>query len=49
MYEQPKLTPVGDAEDVVMGGTPCGPDFDLNWIDQDSEFAEEVDTDALPA
>ncbi len=25
MYEQPKLIPVGDAEDVVLGGTLSGP------------------------
>ena len=25
MYEQPKLIPVGDAEDVVLGGFPSGP------------------------
>ena len=49
MYEQPKLIPVGDAENVVMGGTPNGPDIDANWVDQDFEFAEEVDTDALSA
>jgi len=49
MYEQPKLTPVGDAEDVVLGGFPSGPDFDGNWINNDFEFAEEVDIDALSA
>jgi hypothetical protein len=31
MYEQPKLIPVGDAEDVVLGGSPSGPDIDANW------------------
>ena len=49
MYEQPKLTPVGDAEDVVLGGLPCGSDFDTNWISQEFEFAEEVDPDAPSA
>jgi hypothetical protein len=49
MYEQPKLIPVGDAEDVVLGGVPSGPDFDGNWIVQDFEFAEEVDPDAPSA
>jgi len=49
MYEQPKLTPVGDAEDVVLGGIPYGPDFDGNWPIQEFEFAEEVDTDAPTA
>jgi hypothetical protein len=49
MYEQPKLIPVGDAEDVVLGGAPSGPDIDANWYDQDFEFAEEADTDELSA
>jgi hypothetical protein len=49
MYEQPKLIPVGDAEDVVLGNVPSGPDFDGNWPIQEFEFEEEVDTDALPA
>ena len=49
MYEQPKLIPVGDAKDVVLGGLPCGPDFDTNWPVQEFEFEEEVDTDALSA
>ncbi len=49
MYEQPKLIPVGDAEDVVLGGSPSGPDIDANWPDQDFEFAEEVDLDAPSA
>ena len=49
MYEHPKLIPVGDAEDVVLGGMPTGPDMDANWIDQEFEFAEEVDIDALSA
>jgi hypothetical protein len=49
MYEQPKLIPVGDAEDVVLGGRPSGNDIDANWCDQDFEFAEEVDIDTLSA
>jgi hypothetical protein len=49
MYEQPKLIPVGDAENVVLGGFPCGPDFDTNWPVQEFEFEEEVDTDAPSA
>ena len=49
MYEQPKLTSVGDAEDLVLGGIPSGPDCDANWLDQEFEFAEEVDIDALSA
>jgi hypothetical protein len=49
MYEQPKLIPVGDAGDVVLGGFPVGPDFDGNWPVLEFEFAEEVDTDALSA
>jgi hypothetical protein len=49
MYEQPKLIPVGDAEDVVLGGFPSGPDFDGNWVNHDFEFAEEVDPDAPSA
>jgi hypothetical protein len=49
MYEQPKLIPVGDAEDVVLGGYPSGHDIDANWFDVDFEFAEEVDIDALSA
>jgi len=49
MYEQPKLIPVGDAENVVLGGFPFGADFDGNWIVQEFEFAEEVDPDALSA
>jgi hypothetical protein len=49
MYEQPKLIPVGDAGDVVLGGVPSGSDIDANWCDMDFEFAEEVDIDALSA
>ena len=49
MYEQPKLIPVGDAEDVVLGGIPSGNGMDANWFEQDFEFAEEADTDALSA
>ena len=49
MYEQPKLIPVGDAEDVVLGGSPSGADIDMNWVDNDFEFGEEADTDAFSA
>jgi hypothetical protein len=49
MYEQPKLIPVGDAKDVVLGGIPIGADFDGNWPIWEFEFEEEVDTDALSA
>ena len=49
MYKQPKLIPVGDAEDVVLGVAPSGSEIDANWIDQEFEFAEEVDIDAPSA
>lgn len=49
MYKQPKLVPVGDAEDVVLGNFPSGPEIDANWIDMEFEFAEEVDIDAPSA
>ena len=49
MYEHPKLIPVGDAEDVVLGYCPSGSDIDTNWFVVDFEFAEEVDIDALSA
>ena len=49
MYEHPKLVPVGDAQDVVLGFSPSGTDIDANWCDMDFEFAEEVDIDALSA
>jgi hypothetical protein len=49
MYEQPKLIPVGDAEDVVLGGFPSGPEIDANFVIPDFEFAEEVDSDTPSA
>jgi hypothetical protein len=47
MYEHPKLIPVGDAKDVVLGAFPSGNDIDANWLPVHFEFAEEVDTDTL--
>jgi hypothetical protein len=49
MYEHPKLVPVGDAEDVVLGFSPSGTDIDANWVILDFEFAEEADMDAPSA
>jgi hypothetical protein len=43
MYEKPKLIPVGDAREVVLGYVPTGGDIDGNWIDADFEFAPEID------
>jgi hypothetical protein len=47
MYEQPKLNPVGDARDVILGITTCGDDIDGNYVCYPFDFAPEVDTDEL--
>ena len=44
MYECPKLTRVGKAEDVILGLVPSGSDIDTNYIIQDLEWADDADT-----
>jgi hypothetical protein len=41
MYETPKLVPIGDVEEVVLGIYPTGADLDGNQIVADLEFEDE--------
>ena len=43
MYENPKLIPVGEIDEVVLGYDPSGADIDGNFNVGDFEFAEELD------
>jgi hypothetical protein len=43
MYEAPKLTRVGKAQDVVLGVASLGGDLDAMWDVQNLEFAEETE------
>jgi hypothetical protein len=47
MYEQPKLNPVGDARDVILGIAPSGDDMDGNYVMYPFDFAPEIDADEL--
>ena len=41
MYERPKLSRVGDAEDVILGAVPFGDDLDSTWVDGGMEYADD--------
>ncbi len=42
MYERPKLNPVGNASEVVLGYVVNGSDLDTTFIDSAFEFAPDV-------
>ena len=46
MYENPKLTRVGEVEDVVLGIYAVGDDIDGFFIDNPFEFASDSDPDS---
>jgi hypothetical protein len=43
MYEIPKLTKVGDAQDVILGYAPSGGDLDGTWVAGGFEFGFEAE------
>jgi hypothetical protein len=45
MYEKPKLVPVGEVEEVVLGIYPSGGDLDGNHVIIDFEFGEDEVSD----
>ena len=43
MYEKPKLTCVGDAQEVILGIASFGADLDQTWMNAQDEFAFDAD------
>jgi hypothetical protein len=43
MYESPKLNRVGAAQDVILGVLPSGDDIDMNYVNDQLEYADDGD------
>lgn len=43
MYEKPKLSRVGDVQDVILGLCSTGDDMDGTWIPGGNEYADDGD------
>lgn len=43
MYEKPKVTCVGDAQEVILGIVNFGTDLDHTWMNAQDEFAFDTD------